>query len=241
MEEKDGLTPTQVATVGVNPVTAWRMLKDFVPLDAERGDWFVQNGANSGVGRAAIQLGKKWGWKNIAVVRSRPGDEGVALREELLALGATHVVSEEEVLARSFADQVATWTDGGREKVRLALNCVGGKPATALAKILSPGAHMVTYGAMSKQPMLIPAGLLIFKDLVFDGFWVSKWSDKHPEEKERTVRELLGMIRRAELRDVPTVEVLWGEGTEAEELVSAVQGTLEGYRKGKGVFCFEEM
>ncbi|MCJ1233770.1 mitochondrial 2-enoyl thioester reductase [Varicellaria rhodocarpa] len=241
VEEKDGLTPTQVATVGVNPVTAWRMLKDFVPLDAERGDWFVQNGANSGVGRAAIQLGKKWGWKNIAVVRSRPGDEGVALREELLALGATHVVSEEEVLARSFADQVATWTDGGREKVRLALNCVGGKPATALAKILSPGAHMVTYGAMSKQPMLIPAGLLIFKDLVFDGFWVSKWSDKHPEEKERTVRELLGMIRRAELRDVPTVEVLWGEGTEAEELVSAVQGTLEGYRKGKGVFCFEEM
>ncbi|MCJ1321663.1 mitochondrial 2-enoyl thioester reductase [Xylographa vitiligo] len=238
--EKEGLTPSQAGTVGVNPVTAWRMLKDFVSLDPEAGDWFVQNGANSGVGRAAIQLGKRWGYKNIAVVRDRPGEEGENLKRELEELGATKVVSETEVLSRDFADKVKEWTNGGRESVRLALNCVGGKPATAMAKVLSPGAHLVTYGAMSKQPMQIPAGMLIFKNLVFDGFWVSKWSDAHPEEKEQVVGEVLDMIRRGEFKDTPTVEVPWEWATGAEALVDAVQGTLEGYRKGKGVFVFGE-
>ncbi|MCJ1281198.1 mitochondrial 2-enoyl thioester reductase [Xylographa opegraphella] len=238
--EKEGLKPAQAGTVGVNPVTAWRMLTDFVSLDAGAGDWFVQNGANSGVGRAAIQLGKRWGHKNIAVVRDRPGEEGEALKRELEALGATKVVSDTEVGARDFADRVKEWTDGGRESVRLGLNCVGGKPATAMAKVLSPGAHLVTYGAMSKQPMQIPAGMLIFKNLVFDGFWVSKWSDAHPAEKEHVVAEVLDMIREGEFRNIPTVEVPWEWATGSEALVDAVQGTLEGYRKGKGVFVFGE-
>lgn len=234
--EKEGLSRTQVGTVGVNPVTAWRMLRDFV--DLRDGDWFIQNGANSGVGRAAIQLGRKWGLKNIAVVRDRPGDEGTQLRKELEELGATKVVTEDQVQTRDFGDQVREWTHGGRSPIRLALNCVGGKPAVALAKVLAPGSHMVTYGAMSKQPLQIPASMLIFKNLIFSGFWVSKWSDEHPEEKRKTVEALLAMMRKGEVRDVPVVEVPWEWGTGKEELVEAVQGTLGGYRKGKGVFVF---
>ena len=234
--EKEGLSRAQVGTVGVNPVTAWRMLRDFV--DLKEGDWFIQNGANSGVGRAAIQLGKKWGLKNVAVVRDRPGDEGTRLRKELEELGATKVVTEAEVLDRGFKEQIHEWTSGGRSPIRLALNCVGGKPATALAKVLAPDAYMVTYGAMSKQPLQIPASMLIFKNLNFSGFWVSRWSDKNPEEKRKTVEELLEMMRRGEMRDVPVVEVPWEWGTGREELVEAVQGTLEGFRRGKGVLVF---
>merc|ERR1712227_1012714 len=62
IENKEGLTPEQVGTVSINPCTAYRMLKDFVSL--QPGDWFMQNGANSGVGRAAIQLGKLLGYKS---------------------------------------------------------------------------------------------------------------------------------------------------------------------------------
>ena len=226
--DKDGLRPEQVGMVGVNPITAWRMLKDFANLDAAAGDWFIQNGANSGVGRVAIQLGKKWGFKNIAVVRDRPGETGIKLRQELEDLGATKVVTEEEVLSRDFSSRIHEWTHGGREKVRLGLNCVGGKPATSLARVLSPHAHLVTYGAMSKSPMAIPASTLIFKNIVFDGFWVSRWSDEHPAAKQETVEELLGMIRSGELRDTPVVEVGWEWKTEGTGLVEAVQGTLEG-------------
>lgn len=32
---------------------------------------------------------------------------------------------------------------------------------------------MVTYGAMALQPVALPAGLLIFKDLSFRGFWLT--------------------------------------------------------------------
>lgn len=236
--EKAGLTAKQVASVSVNPVTAYRLLRDFVRLDAEAGDWFIQNGANSGVGRAAIQLGKLWGWKSIAVVRGRAGAEGKALGRELEALGAEKVVTEAEVLDRGFKDQVKEWTRGGREKVRLGLNCVGGRPAVGMAKCLAEGAHVVTYGAMSKQAMAIPAGMMIFRNLVFEGFWVSKWGDAHGEEKRRTVEELLGLMREGRFRDVPTVDVGWEWGTGREELVKAVQGTLEGYRKGKGMFVY---
>lgn len=237
--DKEGVTPTQVGTVAVNPVTAWRMLTDFVQLNAEK-DWFVQNGANSGVGRAAVQLAKKWGIRNIAVIRSRP-DGQEEMEQELLELGATKVVTQEKVMSREFSHEVKKWTeDGAKGSIRLGLNCVGGPLATAMARVLAPGAHMVTYGAMSRKPMEIPAGLLIFKNLVFDGFWVSKWSDMNPEEKERTVRQLLDMIRKGELKDVPTVEVKWEWGTKKEELVEAVQGTLEGFRKGKGSFIFGE-
>ncbi|KAH0564909.1 hypothetical protein GP486_001692 [Trichoglossum hirsutum] len=234
--EKDGVTPVQAGTVSVNPCTAYRMLKDFYPL--QPGDWFVQNGANSGVGRAAIQLGKRWGYRSINVVRDRPGIED--LKKELLDLGADHVVTEDEILKKSFAEEVKEWTRGGRESVMLALNCVGGQPTTALTKVLSPGAYMVTYGAMAKKPLQLPPSALIFRDLRFHGFWVSQWADAHPEEKKRTVDEILEMTRKGEFSDMPVTEVKWGWETKEEALKEAVKGTLEGFRKGKGVFVYRD-
>lgn len=212
------------------------MLKDFVRLD--EGDWWIQNGANSGVGRAAIQLGKMWGYKSIAVIRSRPGEEGKRLKTELKELGATKVVTYEDMKSKYFKDQVKEWTNSDRSPLKLALNCVGGDAAMAMAKNLSSGACMVTYGAMSRSPIRVGASMLIFKDLRFSGFWVSRWSDAHPEEKKRTVDELLDIMRRGEFKDTPMAEVKWDWETKKEVLVDAVQGTLEGFRKGKGVFVF---
>ncbi|KAL9024586.1 MAG: hypothetical protein Q9196_006410 [Gyalolechia fulgens] len=233
---KEGLTAEQVATVSVNPVTAYRMLKDFMPL--REGDWFIQNGANSGVGRAAVQLGKMWGYKSICLIRKREGDEGKALKQEMLDLGATVVVTDEEIMARDFRERVKEWTNGGREQLKLGLNCVGGDAAMAMAKVLDAGGTTVTYGAMSKSPMRVGAGMLIFKDLRFVGFWVSKWGDSLPDEKKRTIDEILGLIREGKFKDVPMVEVPWSWDTKKEELLDAVQGTLEGFRKGKGIFKF---
>lgn len=237
--EKEGLSAVQVGTVGVNPCTAYRMLKDFESL--AEGDWFVQNGANSGVGRAAIQLGRLWGLKSINVIRDRADAEATAaMKKELEELGATKVVTESELMAQGFSEQVKEWTNGGREKVKVGLNCVGGKPTSALIKLLSHGGHLVTYGGMSKAPILLPTGPLIFKDLKFSGFWVSRWSDANPEGKKRTVDEILEWTRKGEFRDAPVVERKWEWGTAQDDLVDTVQGTLEGFRGGKGVFVFGE-
>jgi NADPH:quinone reductase-like Zn-dependent oxidoreductase len=58
---------------------------------------------------------------------------------------------------------------------RLALNAVGGISATRLAGLLGPGGALVTYGAMSREALKIPNGFLIFRDLVFRGFWLTRW------------------------------------------------------------------
>lgn len=238
IDDKTGLNPLQVGTVSVNPCTAYRMLKDFTNWDWGAGEWFIQNGANSGVGRAAIQLGREWGLKSINVIRERPGWE--ELKKELEGLGATKVVTEEQLMSKGFKDMIKEWTNGGREPIKLGLNCVGGKNATAVAKALAQGAHMVTYGAMSKKPTELPTALLIFKEVVFEGFWVSKWSDRHPVEKKQTVEDVLRMTREGRFKDIPVEEVKWEWETPVGVLKEAVQGTLEGFRKGKSVFVFGE-
>ncbi|KAK3679208.1 mitochondrial 2-enoyl thioester reductase [Recurvomyces mirabilis] len=238
IKDKEGLKPEQVGTVSVNPMTAYRMLKDFGG-GLKEGEWFIQNGGNSGVGRAAIQLARLWGYKSINIVRKR--ESGMEeLRSELKGLGADVVVTDEEVESKDFRDQVKEITNGGREPIRLGLNCVGGPIVNTMAKLLSPGGHIVTYGAMSKKPVSLPTGLLIFKDIHFDGFWVSKWSDRFPEQKEACVKEVLDLTRQGRFKDVPMDPVTWNYDTKQEELVTAVQGALEGFRSGKGIFVFGE-
>ncbi len=81
------------ATLRVNPSTAFRMLRDFISL--KPGDVVIQNGANSACGQAVIQLAKKMGVVSVNVVRKR--EDLDQLREELLALGADHVWTEEDL------------------------------------------------------------------------------------------------------------------------------------------------
>lgn len=244
--DRDGLTPSQVATVSVNLCSAYRMLRDYVDLvqlsvRAGSGAWFIQNGANSGVGRAAVQLGRLWGLRSINVIRERVGDQAAteALRRELLDLGATVVVTESEFLDRGFPARMKDeFTRNGRDSVMLGLNCVGGKSATAMSKCLSDGGTLVTYGAMSKQPVMLPTGLLIFRDLRFHGFWLSRWANADKKGKKQTIDEILGLIREGKFRDAPLQEVKWDWETEDKVLREAVQGTLTGFRPGKGIFVF---
>ena len=157
----EGIATEQAAMLRINPATALRMLRDFVALQA--GEWVLQNAANSAVGRAVIQIARASGWRTVNVVR-RP-----ELVEELKAAGAEVVLMEGDDLPA----QIAAATGGAA--VRLALNAVGGDSALRLAKALAPGGTIVTYGAMSRQPLRIPNGLLIFQDIRWRGFWISEW------------------------------------------------------------------
>ena len=249
--DKHGLTPIQAATVSVNPCSAYRILRTYGPdaglkaglgmrpLEVGSGEWFIQNGANSGVGRAAIQFGKLWGLRSINVIRDRDSIEATdALRQELLGLGADVVVTESDLLSRGWRDRLAEITRQGRESVGLGLNCVGGKSATALARSLSEGGTLVSYGGMSRQPVALPVGLLIFRDLRFVGFWLSRLNERDPTGRAHMVRDVLDMVRAGRFRDVPVDEVRWDWDSEEGALRDAVQTGLQGFRKGKGVFVF---
>jgi len=173
----DGLDPLQAAMLAVNPATAWRMLHDFALL--EPGDWIVQNAANSGVGRAVIQLAKALGLRTLNVVRR------VELVEELEKIGGDVVVTEETNLR----EKVLVLCGGKVPK--LALNAVGGASALNLANALGEGSPLVTYGAMGRQPLKIPNSLLIFKNLSFHGFWLRRWKETaSPNDVRETYRKL---------------------------------------------------
>ncbi|RPA96484.1 NAD(P)-binding protein [Choiromyces venosus 120613-1] len=238
--ESPVITPLQAATVSVNPCTAYRMLKDFVPLRA--GDWFVQNAANSGVGRAALQFGRMWGLKSVNVIRHREGVE--ELKRELEELGGGGggggvVVLTDRELADSEVRKGVIDRMGGKGAM-LGLNSVGGKAGTDLCKLLDTGGHLVTYGAMSKKPLTLAASLLIFKDLHFHGFWVSRWSDQHPSEKEAMLDDIFNSIASGELKDVPMEVTVWRRDTKEEELKAAIERSTQGFSSKKQIFVFED-
>ena len=189
----EGLDPLQAAMLTVNPATAWRMLHDFVPL--QPGDWIVQNAANSGVGRAVIQLAKALGLRTLNVVRR------AELVGELLQMGADVVVTEDANL-RAEASALC-----GGELPKLALNAVGGASALNVANALGAGSPHVTYGAMGRQPLKIPNGLLIFKNISFRGFWLRRWKETTSLAEVRSTYEKLAAYLAAGVLHTPVHKV----------------------------------
>ncbi|KAI7872328.1 hypothetical protein BDF14DRAFT_1752083 [Spinellus fusiger] len=225
------LSLVQQATLSVNPCTAYCMLKDFVTL--QPGDFILQNGSNSAVGQAVIQIAKAWGLNTINVVRDRPDLE--SLRKRLTAMGATYVITNEQLTLQETRAKVKQWV--GDKKLLLALNCVGGKSATEMARYLSDNGQYVTYGAMARAPLSLPASMLIFKDIAFRGFWMTKWAETHTkEEKERMLWDLVSLMETKQLAEPHWTPVAW----HPDITLHAVDQGIQAFGKGKQVILFEE-
>ncbi|HEY4271010.1 MAG TPA: 2-enoyl thioester reductase domain-containing protein [Candidatus Udaeobacter sp.] len=216
----EGIDPVQAAMLKINPLTAWRLLHDYV--DLQKGDRLIQNAANSAAGRDVIQIAHELGYKTVNVVRR------AELVDELRAEGGDVVLVDGEGLR----EEVKAATSGA--PIRLGLNSVGGDSALRLANCLAPGGTLVSFGAMSLQPLKIPTGLLIFKDLRFRGIWINKWYDNAaPAERMETFRPIFDMAKRGLLKT--KVE----KSYPLSEVKTAVAHAAQGKRDGKIVFEFE--
>lgn len=154
----------EASMLRINPVTAWHLLKNYVTLP--EGAWVVQNAANSAVGRAVIQIAKRFQVHTLNFVR-RP-----ELIPELLELGADAVfLDNEEGVAAAKAHVQG-------HAPRLAFNAVGGDSAIHLMDVLAAEGTMITYGAMSRKSLKVPNKFLIFKNLELKGLWITGWFEK---------------------------------------------------------------
>jgi len=215
-----GIEPVYAAMLKINPMTAWRLLHDYV--DLEKGDWLIQNAANSAAGRAVVHIAHELGYKTVNVVRR------AELIDELRADGGDVVLVDGE----NIRDEVKAATSGA--PIRLGLNAVGGESALRLANCLAPESTLVTYGAMSLQPLKIPNGLLIFKDLRFRGIWINKWYDNATiQERMDAFHPLFEMAKRGLLKT--KVERAYP----LSEVKAAVTHAAQGKRGGKIIFEFE--
>ena len=216
----DGISPEQAAMLKINPITAWRLLHDFVRL--EKGEWVIQNAANSAVGRAVIAICRDQGWRTVNIVRREE------LIDELHAAGGDVVLLDNDQLREAATEAT------GRAAIRLGINQVGGESALRLAKIVAPEATIVTIGAMSLQPLTMPNGLLIFKNLHFTGFWVNKWYE-HASAAERA--ETFGQI--FELAKHSCFETKIERSYPLQDFQDAVARAGQGKRAGKILFRME--
>jgi trans-2-enoyl-CoA reductase len=213
------IDPVHASMLKINPLTAWRLLYGYV--DLTQGDWLIQNAANSAAGRAVIQIARELGFKTVNVVRR------AELIDELRAEGADVVLLDDEKLR----DQVKGVTNAA--PIRLGLNSVGGDSVLRLANCLSFGGTLVTFGAMSLQPLKIPTGLLIFKDLRFRGIWINHWYDNATMEERMTAfKPLFGMAKRGLLKT--KVEQVY----RIDDAKAAVAHAMQNKRSGKIIFEF---
>ncbi|OBZ74186.1 putative trans-2-enoyl-CoA reductase, mitochondrial [Grifola frondosa] len=207
----DTLSEVNAATITVNPPTAYNMLRDFVELG--EGDWVLQNGANSAVGQAVIQIAASRGLKTINFVRNRPDID--ALKKQLSDLGATHVLTYDDLSDKALSRTVKQWTED--RPIRLMLNCVGGKPTAQMTRFLGTDAHLVSYGAMSKQPLALPTSAFIFKNLVAHGFWQSRWYDTHSRAEREALMHALAALKLKEPEHEIVTVLGWMSDVEAKE------------------------
>lgn len=175
----------QAAMLSVNPATAWQILEQ---ANLPRGSWVIQNAAGSNLGRCLIQLARERGLRTINLVRR------MEIANELKALGADAVFADTRESARMVAELC------GDHAPALALNQVGGESAMTLAKCVAPGATVVTVGALAKQPLSLATGLLIFKDVRFTGFWITRWyAQASPAAREHLLSQLATLTAEGKL------------------------------------------
>jgi trans-2-enoyl-CoA reductase len=221
---------TGLSVLRVNPGSALRMLKSFVP-NIKKGDVVIQNGANSSVGQAVIQIAKDMGLITVNIVRDREDID--QLKQYLKSIGADHVWTESEL--RSAKE----FRDSSLPKARLALNCVGGSCSTEISKTLENRGVHVTYGGMSLKPVTASTSSLIFKDITYKGFWFGKWVEENagtPQLKDM-YNELESMFLSGKL-SVPQHKLISIFDENAWRI--ALAQTLKGNTSGKFILDMRE-
>lgn len=208
-----GISDEVACQAFVNPLTAYGMLEK---SGLKEGDWLLVTAGASAFGKLVIQLGKKKGIKIACTVRR---DEQKSLLE---GLGADLVINtEKEKLQKVIMEK----TDGG---VAVVFDAVGGTlGARALASLKSGGLMMV-FGLLSLENIPLNSGLLIFKNLKVEGFWLTTWMESlNAEERNTAFKTVFGMLLSQQMKvDVDAVFPL-------EQFAEALQAYETSGRNGK--------
>lgn len=134
-EWMDNFTAAQLY---INPVTAWVVLSN--ELNLKTGDYLLMNAASSSIGRIIAQMCRLLGYQFIAITSS------IDLKEELLALGAAHVL-DASFDKRDLQTTVMELTSGrGADS---AIDCIGGMSGNRLAACLKKGGTFLSIGLLS--------------------------------------------------------------------------------------------
>src|ERR1700752_2268299 len=219
----DDIDIVQLAMVGINPMTALLLLRNYGdPSMPDR--WIGQPAGNSAVGEYLIKLARRFGWKTVSVVRRE------AAAELVRGWGGDRVVIDDEDLESNLAQSL------GGAQLDIVVDSVGGRAARQLAHHLRFAGTLVSYAALSGQSGSVSVLELIGNHVNWTGFWEINWLRRTDiEVVHSTYRELVALVAGGTVspRVARTVRL-----ADWKDAVSLAQG--ETGRAGKFVFVFDE-
>lgn len=182
------LTLEQAATFFVNPATAYIMATQVlrVPRDA----WLLVTAAGSVLGRMVLRLGRRYGFRTLAVVRREEqareleaGDASAAIRFD---------PAQDD--PAEFIARVLQITHG--HGVPFAMDCVGGATGSAVTGCLAHDGRMLVYGTLSGEPLQFSPRALMTPGASIEGFWLGRYMERQSlMSKLSLVRKVAGLIR----------------------------------------------
>lgn len=162
----DELTYDEAASVPLVFVTAWHMLVSRCHI--KPGDTVLVLGGGSGVGSAAIQIGKLFN----ATVIATAGDE--AKLDKSRELGADYVINHYQ---QKISDEVKKITN--KAMCDIVFEHVGKATWTESMKSLKPGGQIVTCGATTGPEASFDIRFLFARQLSFLGSFMGTMGDFH--------------------------------------------------------------
>ena len=164
----------------VNPMTAYGMIED---AGLESGQWLLLTAGASAFGKFAIQMAKAKGIRVAATVRHE------SQKELLLDLGAELVINTAtEKLAKIIFEKTEVGVD-------VVFDAVGGELGVKALSCLKQKGRMLVFGALALENLSINSGLLIFKNLRIEGFWLSSWIEAlSAEQRMKAFQRVFGFL-----------------------------------------------
>ncbi|MGE4158063.1 MAG: zinc-binding dehydrogenase [Planctomycetota bacterium] len=192
----DNLGWTEAAAIPLVSLTAWEMLVRKAAL--EKGETLLVLGASSGVGSMAIQIGKFWGARVLAVT------SGEASCQRARELGADEVIDRQRT--PEFSREVKRLTDGALADV--VFEHTGEATLSQSFRSLGRGGRLVTCGGTTGPRMEIDVRHLFSKQ------WSVLGSTMGPSDSLLTI---LPHFASGALRPVVGMVMPMREGAEAQK------------------------
>jgi NADPH:quinone reductase-like Zn-dependent oxidoreductase len=218
----DDVDTLQLAMVGINPMTALLMLRNFGDPSMP-GRWIGQTAGNSAVGEYVIKLARRFGWKTLSVVR----------RESAAALvrgwGGDRVLIAgddlESDLRRVLADT----------ELDLVVDSIGGATTRKLVRHLRFGGTLVTYAYLSGEANSADILDLIGRQVNWTGFWEINWLNRsEPAMVQAAYRDVVELVADG------TLSARVDRTMQLDEWKEAVRLSQDGAKgEGKILFVFE--
>ena len=208
----------QAAMYLINPLSSYAMVKDV--LNVQSGRWLMLSGAGSALSQMVIRMGKLYGFKTIAVVRS--GHK----TQQLKKLGATEVIETDTM---DLADSVYQATNG--TGVDYVMDCIGGELLEQMQRCVTMNGHILIYGTLSSPNCTMYSRDLMMPSARISGFLAGNWL------AQKTILQKLMILRSiARLAKLGVFHTQVDEIYPLDEYQKALKAASQAGRNGKVLF-----